>query len=199
MFFDPNKLITAAILARRVYDIEPDWLVQTGYETTYLAIEGSDELTDWRRNFEFLLTSSDTHAGFQNYATLLMAQMLASGVSLDPKRHLILCGHSLGGAVATVIAAQLQDHVPNLTLVTFGSPRPGGRRFRQRLKVPHHRFVHGDDVVPHLPASWLGFRHTTAPRPLAVLNDNALLGVADHAMDGYVNALRSTPQNSDDC
>jgi pimeloyl-ACP methyl ester carboxylesterase len=184
-----SEVLTAAKLARAVYDDPCDYQLYQRDGTTWLAIEGSDELIDWRRNFEFLLTSSDTHLGFANYATLLMAQMLASGVVLDPTHRVIITGHSLGGAVASIIAAHLQDHIPDLHLVTFGSPRPGGSRFSKRLKLPHHRYVHGDDIVPHLPSRLLGFRHTTVAMPLPIPRDSALMGIADHAMDGYVMAL----------
>jgi predicted alpha/beta-hydrolase family hydrolase len=186
------QLQTAAELARKVYNIQPDWLVKRDGAQVYLAIEGSDEAADWRRNFEFVYTAGDTHAGFANYATLLMAQMLAEGVSFRRDDHLIVTGHSLGGAVATIIAAHLQDHLPWVDLVTFGSPRPGGRRFRQRLRVPHHRYVHGADLVPHLPSAAFGFRHTAPARVLWIDDDSPLRGVADHAMDGYLHALEQS-------
>jgi pimeloyl-ACP methyl ester carboxylesterase len=184
-----NDIRTTAKLARAVYADPCDWQCFSQDGTTWLAIEGSDELIDWRRNLEFLLTSSDTHIGFSNYATLLMSQMLVNNVSVMFSNRLIITGHSLGGAVATIIAANLQDHIQNLHLVTFGSPRPGGKRFAKRLRVPHYRFVHGKDVVPHLPSSILGFRHTATPKPLLVPGDNLLHGVQDHAMDGYCLAL----------
>ena len=183
------QLQAAAELARNVYNIQPDWLAKRDGAQVYLAIEGSDEAADWRRNFEFVYTAGDTHAGFANYATLLMAQMLAEGVSFRRDEHLIITGHSLGGAVATIIAAHLQDHLPWIDLVTFGSPRPGGRKFARRLRVPHHRFVHGHDVVPHMPLAAFGFRHTAPAKQLPVDKDSLLKGVADHAMDGYSNAL----------
>jgi predicted alpha/beta-hydrolase family hydrolase len=192
MALSTDNLLHAAELARRVYDLKPDWLVERHRDQVYLAIEGSDEAADWRRNFEFVYTAGDTHAGFANYATLLMAQMLTEGVSFRRDDHLIISGHSLGGAVATIIAAHLQDHLPWVDLVTFGSPRPGGRRFRQRLRVPHHRYVHGDDVVPHLPSAAFGFRHTAPARVLWIDDDSPLRGVADHAMDGYLHALEQS-------
>jgi pimeloyl-ACP methyl ester carboxylesterase len=192
MALSTDNLLRAAELARRVYDLRPDWLVKRDGAQVYLAIEGSDELVDWRRNFEFVYTAGDTHAGFANYATLLMAQMLAEGVSFRRDDHLIISGHSLGGAVATIIAAHLQDHLPCIDLVTFGSPRPGGRRFRERLRVPHHRYVHGDDLVPHLPSPLMGFRHTSPPQLLPIEDDSLLRGVADHAMDGYLHALEQS-------
>ena len=184
-----NDVMTAAQLSLDVYRLPLDWLVHEQDDTVWVAIEGSDEALDWRRNLEFVFTADDVHAGFANYATLLMAQMLAAGTDLDPHARLILCGHSLGGAVATIIASHMQDHFPHLGLVTFGSPRPGGRKFRDRLQVEHKRFVHGLDVVPHLPSSLLGFRHTVPEQMLPIANDNLLHGVADHDMGYYLNAL----------
>ena len=185
-----SNLLQAAQLARDVYDIEPDWLVKRDGAQVYLAIEGSDSLIDWRRNLEFIFTENDSHFGFSNYSTLLMAQMLAEGVTFRPDDHLIITGHSLGGAVATIIASHLQDHFPLLDLVTFGSPRPGGRKFRDRLRVNHSRFVHGQDAVPHMPLAAFGFRHTTQPHVLLIDDDSVLRGIEDHSMDGYIQALK---------
>jgi pimeloyl-ACP methyl ester carboxylesterase len=184
-----NDVMTAATLSIDVYHLPLDWLVHEQDDTVWVAIEGSDESVDWRRNLEMLYTSSDTHAGFENYSTRLMAEMLAAGTSFDSRKRLILCGHSLGGAVATIIASHMQDHFPRLGLVTFGSPRPGGRKFRDRLQVEHKRFVHGDDIVPHLPSSLLGFRHTVPEQMLPIAGDTPLRGIADHDMDFYLNAL----------
>jgi len=124
-----NDVMTAATLSIDVYHLPLDWLVHEEDCTVWVAIEGSDESVDWRRNLEFVFTADDVHAGFANYATLLMAQILSAGTSFDSRKRLILCGHSLGGAVATIIASHLQPSFPHLGLITFGSPRPGGRRF----------------------------------------------------------------------
>ena len=188
-----NDVVTAAQLSLDVYHLPLDWLVREQDGTTWVAIEGSDESVDWRRNLEMLYTSSDTHAGFENYSTRLMAEMLAAGTSFDSRKRLILCGHSLGGAVATIIASHLQPSFPHLGLITFGSPRPGGRRFRDRFQVPHLRYVHGDDIVPHLPSNLLGFRHVVPAKELPIPGDGPLKSVSDHAMDGYITALLLTP------
>jgi len=179
------QLQTAAYLAQEVYNRQPDWLVERVEGVVYLSIEGTDNLVDWRRNVEFIITSDDQHLGFKNYGCRLMAEMLSCGVSFSRSDQLVITGHSLGGAVATSIAAALQDHMPNLQLVTFGSPRPGGRKFRDRLRVPHRRYVHGLDVVPRLPLAAFGFRHTAPAIVLPEPNDSILHGVADHDMAIY--------------
>lgn len=185
MALSHSQLQTAAYLAQQVYNREPDWIAQTVSDDLYIAIEGTDCQLDWRRNFEFIVTSNDTHAGFENYATLLMAQMWSAGVDLCGADQVIVTGHSLGGAVATIIAAHLQDRHFPVHLVTFGSPRPGGAKFRDRLRVPHHRFVHGMDVVPHMPLAAFGFRHVSPAIALPEDNDSILKGVADHDMGVY--------------
>jgi len=55
--------------------------------------------------------------------------------------------------------------------------------------VPHHRYVHGDDIVPHLPSNVFGFRHTGPAKVLPVPDDSPLRGIRDHDMDGYLIAL----------
>ena len=180
------QLQTAAYLALQVYQQPADWLVYTEGFTQWIAIEGSDTAADWRRNLEFLITSTDEHLGFGSYARELMAQMWANHVQLDPNKSTILCGHSLGGAVATIMAAQLQDQLPLLELVTFGSPRPGGRKLRKRLRVPHHRYRHASDIVPEMPLWIAGFRHTAPVIQLEPSSPlHALHGIKDHDMGVY--------------
>lgn len=71
-------------------------------------------------------------------------------------------GHSMGGAVSTDMAALSMRAGFNVAgLVTFGSPRVGGRSFARRMKkLPvSWRFVHEADAVPLLAPWWLDFVH----------------------------------------
>ena len=50
---------------------------------------------------------------------------------------------------------------PDALIVTFGAPRPGGRKLRRRLAArEHYRYRHGDDVVPLTPPWLAGYVHT---------------------------------------
>jgi triacylglycerol lipase len=72
-------------------------------------------------------------------------------------------GHSLGGAMATILAGrcELSDiaAVP-VEVVTFGSPRVGTKRYVQNAKIKHIRWVNNNDIVTRVPPTWLRYRHT---------------------------------------
>jgi predicted lipase len=77
----------------------------------------------------------------------------------------VVIGHSLGGALATLCAAELVT-VYNLTVVrlyTFGCPRVGNARFVEALQstnLVNTRVTHDRDVVPSVPFRDFGFHHT---------------------------------------
>uniref|UniRef100_A0A914YDJ6 Fungal lipase-like domain-containing protein n=1 Tax=Panagrolaimus superbus TaxID=310955 RepID=A0A914YDJ6_9BILA len=65
-------------------------------------------------------------------------------------------GHSLGGAIASLIAfkARQQRLVNNTSLYTFGEPRIGNKEFATNFRkyVPEsYRIIHNSDLVPHMP------------------------------------------------
>ena len=68
-------------------------------------------------------------------------------------------GHSLGGAMASLVAQRLAiDGYPVRAVYTYGSPRAGDRKFRDAYRLPNYRFVNDNDLVPHLPLRWC-YRH----------------------------------------
>jgi len=73
----------------------------------------------------------------------------------------VVCGHSLGGALATLCAAGLAKEYDDVECVTFGQPRVGDKEFCASLdaerKVKYARIVHGGDLFARVPTSgiWL--------------------------------------------
>lgn len=70
---------------------------------------------------------------------------------------LCVTGHSLGAAMATIAAGRLQNKVK--TLITFGSPRVGNRKFVKSVQVEHFRVQNNNDDVTKVPPYFLGFKH----------------------------------------
>lgn len=72
------------------------------------------------------------------------------------------CGHSLGGAMATICAYRCKASSLTASLQelhTFGSPRVGCKRYVRHAEITHYRWVHNNDVVTRVPPVWMGYRH----------------------------------------
>ena len=73
--------------------------------------------------------------------------------------NIVFCGHSLGGALATLASLYYayKNLNANVSCVTFGSPRVGDydfvRLFDHKIKMSL-RYVNDNDPVPCLPTSW---------------------------------------------
>jgi triacylglycerol lipase len=105
---------------------------------------------------------TDTHGGF---TTALDAVWDVVGPAVAAATQpVIFAGHSLGAALAVLASqrAATAGQAP-LATYTYGMPRAGGRSFATQydaaLGAATYRLVHGNDIVPTVPMSGLGFRH----------------------------------------
>ena len=188
----PKEVILKAVKnCVDVYAHENDFTVDKsipGY--CILTVEGTSSMDDWVTNLKFLFRSEDTHRGFKENAMKTLAKMVISYESLEKERVTVVAGHSLGGATATVLADLLLKSTSELHIVTIGSPRPGGRGLRKRLKdVDHLRFVHGSDIVPKSPPFLTGYVHTHPVIHLEDVNPTRFDRVAHHNAADYYTAV----------
>ena len=98
------------------------------------------------------------HRGFLNHANRILQDVLPLLAAPSDRRSTVeLCGHSLGGAVATILAAKLQKRGYRVVrLTTVGEPRflkscEDVETIRQRLPTDHLRIESDLDFVPFLP------------------------------------------------
>lgn len=116
-----------------------------------------------------------THHGFCAYYRSLAVLGLALEVTRmwEEKKGeytVLVTGHSLGGAAATLCAADLGKRFGLSTLLyTFGEPRVGDADFASSLashSLGSYRVVHASDCVPHLPPCCGGLRKEQChPKP----------------------------------
>lgn len=82
---------------------------------------------------------------------------------IPPGRSVVIAGHSLGGALATLGAHALNGIVHVTDVITFGSPRVGNARFvgeyETTLGDRTARIVNAHDPVPHVPLLFGLYRH----------------------------------------
>jgi hypothetical protein len=113
------------------------------------------------------LAGATVHKGMYNAYLSIARQVNLAAKSLlanCQNCHVYVTGHSLGGAIATLAAADLYSLTPDLSLYTFGSPRVGDLAFAtyfDKIVPDTWRVVHNHDIVPHVPQRFLGFRHVS--------------------------------------
>ena len=122
-----------------------------------------DVLSDLNIIKEPLLLDNSTvypfvHSGFLrqlNSVTLNVEKVITEFKQKEPSGSIIICGHSLGGAIATIAAIKytLRFEMP-VYCITFGSPRAGDYKFAKIFDdkiVLSIRIVNQDDPIPLVP------------------------------------------------
>lgn len=149
-------------------------LRSVGDDTQYLYARGADydvlicrgtegKLADIRTDAQCPLvnwplgSSSKAHQGFSAQADVILADLQQQQPQAGLERPLWITGHSLGGALAILLALQLSQK-PGSKLagvVTFGQPKVGDAQLTQAITqqlLPfYRRYVNQRDIVPKLP------------------------------------------------
>jgi triacylglycerol lipase len=108
-------------------------------------------------------------------------------------KRVVLIGHSLGAALATLCAVDIQYNFPgmNIQCITFGSPRVGNKSFADSYnkRVPHtFRYVYKNDFIIHMPPKCIGFEHIGY---MTQLGKPGCLSFKDHDIMRYREAINT--------
>lgn len=130
---------------------------------TVVVFRGSDGNADWLDNFKFNKMFADwkwfgkpcsVHKGFFKQFLSIRSLVFEQIKNADK---IIFCGHSLGGAIATLFSAYCSRRLGiDVGCITFGSPRVGDAKFKKifdKLVPNSHRYVYGEDSVCKVPPS----------------------------------------------
>ena len=198
----------------------------------YIVFRGSEQRMDWNTNFDFEQEAVEfqkeviqekivapqaqvyPYAGGSQSGAKMHRGFVTAYLSVRDKIHTYLSnhsaasvtvtGHSLGGALATLCAVDIQYNFSNkvkVDIYTFGSPRVGNDGFRDSFnrRVPDsYRFVYGMDMVPALPRPWQGYSHVEKEYRLGQRFSLEFLSrrIKDHAIANYVAALKELAAKS---
>lgn len=169
----------------------------------FIILRGTKFLADWLTNLNVGVSRSangqSVHDGFNRSFKTILPQLnpFVSGL-ISNNIHSIHCiGHSLGGALATLVAEYVQKATGRKPyLYTFGAPRVGLSNFADTLSRalwPEniYRVYHRTDIVPCIP--FWPFMH--APTKMASQYDYFQPSPGDfpsgeyHGMDKYLKTV----------
>jgi len=134
-------------------------------ELILIAVRGTAEIiADGLRDADALqvpFTEGDgqVHRGFYEAAKKAAAFVVSYLDRFYTGQNLLICGHSLGGAITLLLSEMLRRRAGfnyNIQLYTYGAPRAGDADFvRGAADLVHHRMVNHNDPVPSVPGSWM--------------------------------------------
>lgn len=133
----------------------------------YAAFRGTEaKPIDWIKNSKFNPMVGElggkVHSGFNSGVDEVWGDLLAAVVAAA--KPVVVTGHSLGGALATLAAARFHEagH-PVAAVYTYGQPRVGHGDFRSpyesRLGEVSYRVINHIDLVTRVPLLLQRYRH----------------------------------------
>lgn len=189
-----SKKTGFGLVAKGKGDFRDDLFILTrGTDSFY------DVITDLNAGLRFNHDNQLVHSGFYK-CFLSMREELASKLSGTQRYRNVHCvGHSLGGALATLVASWVstKNVTSNINLYTFGSPRVGyesfSSKFTQTIKRPNiYRVSHNTDVVAMVP-SW-PFSHVPNPGiGYCIESENGFVSKkSSHRMPQYLSSVKGS-------
>lgn len=139
-----------------------------------LSVRGANEPEMWAKASNFtlvdwpLVPNAQAHEQFITTWDAMDPAKVASTMSKAKKTHpdytMRAVGHSLGGAIAMLAAAQLRlEHDFQIDLYSFGAPRLGNdhlsRFINEQDEGGNYRITHQNDGISNRPAGYIGYTH----------------------------------------
>jgi pimeloyl-ACP methyl ester carboxylesterase len=142
--------------------------IAKGDDVVYLAFRGTeaDNPIDWITDAKFAPAvgafGASVHSGFSRGLDEVWSDVVS--IVKAASAPVVLTGHSLGAALATLAAARFTEMgTPVGGLYTYGSPRCGLSQFKseldQRTLEQSYRFINHIDLVTRVPLLTQGYRH----------------------------------------
>lgn len=179
------------------------------HDAIVLAFRGSYSVRNWITDAVFphtqpgLCDGCTAELGFWTAWDVVKEEILAvlsSARAQNPDYKLVVVGHSLGAAIATLAATDLRNNGYAATLYAYASPRVANEALAAHItnQGNNYRFTHTKDPVPHLPPLALGYVHIS-PEYYITSPNNVTVTTSDiQVLEGYVNFDGNTGQVSTD-
>ncbi|KAH6705351.1 lipase [Leptodontidium sp. MPI-SDFR-AT-0119] len=132
-------------------------------------------IRNWLADFSFVQVAytitgcraCTVHSGFaKGWAErrTVILNAVTAALAAHPDYKVVVTGHSIGGAVGTLAAAELRSMGVDADVYSYGSPRVGNAAFASFVatqKGGNYRMTHENDPVPQILPTWIGYQHTS--------------------------------------
>jgi hypothetical protein len=209
--FFGNDLATDINPNRQLDVVSFGFVAQDAAGNAVIAIRGTKGINEWVQDAKFLAVKCPVLAGAgltedgftavyeslriaQDPSSKVLAGALPGMVFPRPLTSLTICGHSLGGALATLLALDVAANTPfgpHLAVYTYASPRTGDPSFADTYNqvVPNTvRIASRLDIVPKLPTPPL-YQHVNHVVDLNPLLKVKLDILCQHHLTTYLHLL----------
>lgn len=172
---------------------------------TVLAFRGSKSVRNYLADADFpsvptdICTGCTADQGFYDSWVEARTGVLAalnSAAAANPTYGVVVVGHSLGGAIAAIAAAEIRNSGTDSDLYTYGQPRIGGYTVSNYItnqnKGGNFRTTHYDDPVPRLPPIALGFVHISPEYYISTGNEIPVTSNDITKLTGFINLSGNT-------
>lgn len=145
------------------------------------AFRGTESIQNYETDMNYTFAPFDTfpscegcqvHGGYYLLWVSVVdsvQSMIQAQVDQYPDYGVVITGHSLGGSLAALAAAQYSSIFSNMTIFTMGEPRTGNAAFASFIDDTYktsspdttkfYRCTHENDGVPNVPPKDLGYVH----------------------------------------
>lgn len=168
----------------------------------FITFRGSDSLWDWVKNFIFfkkIIPYKGTnpkirvHTGFlNNYKSV--RDFVHKIVKESSLKKVVIFGHSMGGAVSTLAALDIQYNFKDVEVgcIVIGCPKLGNDAFKKSFerRLPDYKRVdYGSDIVPQVPPKCFGFAELEKFHHIGPERKKGIGSSKDHSWNLYNQAL----------
>ena len=143
--------------------------------TVFVVFRGSENVENWvvdadlRKTVYPFCEGCEVHEGFlraHEHVIPLVKAETGRLLKATNSSNLVITGHSLGAAIATLVTVDLQTYfnTTKTSMYNFGSPRLFNIVAAEKVSsflVDKYRFTHFNDLIPHFPFLMEHYEHIT--------------------------------------
>jgi len=185
-------------------DVDAQYYCLKFREQTVFVMRGTSSMEDAIADVKVYMTKflgTYAHSGFLSQYLSINSSIINT-IRYDEAKEIIFVGHSLGGALATLAAAESKQLFPYkcIKCCTFGSPRVGNESFVKLFNSTVDtsiRCINGDDMVTKNPRIF--YYHVKGKVLVgekthwSCIWQKYLGSIEDHFLENYKKALENNP------